>query len=94
MSYDKESVYDEEIAPLMKQILEICKREKIPMAVQYYLKEFREDAGFEGLPMYCTSVIVFEGKTDGDDQIRFVNESMKYGRQGKPWVMAATITTR
>jgi hypothetical protein len=32
---NKEHVYDEEIFPLMKQILEICKREEIPMFASF-----------------------------------------------------------
>lgn len=31
----KEQVYDEEIAPLMATILEVCKREKIAMVAQF-----------------------------------------------------------
>lgn len=88
MKYDKESVYDEQIAPLMKQIIEICKREQLPMATQFYLKEERED---DGQPMYCSTVIRPGGEGEGLEQISFVAKAMKYGKQGKPWAMAVTV---
>jgi len=36
--YDKEAVYDEKIAPLMKQIIEVCKTEEIPLVASFYLQ--------------------------------------------------------
>lgn len=92
MKYDKDSVYDGKIAPLMKQIIEICKREQLPMAAQFYLQEERKDGEFEGQPMYCTTTLLFEGDSEGHQQIRFVDNAMKYGKQGKPWAMAVTVT--
>lgn len=53
--YDKEAVYDEKISPLMKEIIEICKAEEMPMVAQFYLKEKKEDTG---KPMYCSTVLV------------------------------------
>jgi hypothetical protein len=88
MKYDKEHVYDEEISPLMAQIIAICKREGLPFAAQFYLKEEREDTGE---PLYCTTVIRPGGDSEGLEQISFVAEAMKYGKQGKPWVMAVTV---
>jgi len=32
---NKENIYDEQIAPLMKQIIEICKKEEIPMIADF-----------------------------------------------------------
>ncbi len=34
-TYDKEDIYDAEIAPLMTQIIEICKRHEIPMLASF-----------------------------------------------------------
>jgi hypothetical protein len=34
---NNEQVYDEQIAPLMKQIIEICKREKMPMFADFQM---------------------------------------------------------
>lgn len=90
MKYDKESIYDNEIAPLMAQIIAICKREELPMAAQFYLKEESEHTGE---PMYCTTVIRPGGDSEGLEQISFIAESMRYGRAGKPWVAAYTVRT-
>nr|WP_026681352.1 hypothetical protein [Priestia megaterium] len=94
--YDKEKVYDEEIAPLMKQIIEICKREELPMVAQYYLKKERDDQDeYLGEPMYCTTTII-PAKKDMDEEahdwLKHVADSMKYGPNGKPWIMTATVT--
>lgn len=35
METDKEKVYDEQIAPLMSRIIEICKDEQIPMFAEF-----------------------------------------------------------
>lgn len=35
MIRDNESIYDEQIAPLMSQIIAICKRHEIPMAATF-----------------------------------------------------------
>jgi hypothetical protein len=94
--YDKEKVYDDEIAPLMKQIIEICKREQLPMVMQFFLQEERKDAEYEGQPMYCTTNIIpakKEMNEEAYEQLIYVAEAMKYGPNGKPFVMAATIRT-
>ena len=43
MAIDKESVYDEEISPLVQQIIEICKRESIPFVMDFGLREGDEE---------------------------------------------------
>lgn len=53
MLYNKEAIYDEQIAPLMTQILEITKREGIHMLASFALME--EDPNFNDEPMVCTS---------------------------------------
>lgn len=91
--FDKEEIYDNEIALLMKQIIAVCKRENLPMAAQFYLKEEHEETGE---PMFCSTVILpakSEMNEEAYEQIKCVSESMKYGPNGKPFVMAATIRT-
>ncbi len=89
--YDKESVYDEEIAPLMQQIIEICKREELPMVAQFYLKEKREN---NDKPMYCSTVILLakeDMKSEVHEQLKYISEVMRHGPKGKPFVVT-TIT--
>lgn len=96
MKYDKEAVYDEKIAPLMKQIIEICKSEQLPFVMQFYLKQERDDAEHENQAMYCTSVIIparTEMHLEHHEHLSHVAEIMKYGKNGKPYVMAVTVTS-
>ncbi len=53
-TWDKEAVYDSEISPLMKRIIEICKREQIPLAASFQFSQ-----GPEG-PGHCTTIITSE----------------------------------
>lgn len=56
----KESVYDAEIAPLMTQILEICKREKIALIADFGLNE----------DLHCTSALLEDEFYPSDNQLR------------------------
>lgn len=49
-TFDLESVYDDQIAPLMKQIIAICKTHKMPIAATL---EYATDN-------HCTTVISFD----------------------------------
>lgn len=55
-SFDLENVYDEQIAPLMTQIIEICKHHKLPMFATFlYANDVEnDDAG------NCTTFLLFE----------------------------------
>lgn len=57
MVYDKEDIYDEQISPLMAQIISICKEHKIPMCATF---QYSDDEGDNG-PGYCTTTLPFEG---------------------------------
>jgi len=91
--YDKESVYDERISPLMAQIIKICQEEGIPFAAQFYLKQEREDADCENEAMWCTTVLnnIENIHPEHREQLSYVAEVMRYGKNGKPYVFAATI---
>ena len=51
-TWDKESVYDEQIAPLMTQIIETCKEHKIPMFASFQYSKVPGDA------MFCTTALL------------------------------------
>ena len=55
----KEDVYDSEIFPLMEQVLEICKREKIVMVASYYLDD----------DLACSSYLNHKGHHEPDSFI-------------------------
>lgn len=56
--YDLESVYDAEIAPLMTQILAICKRAHMPMIASFKYRD-AEDG-----PSFCTSHLQWPDRPD------------------------------
>jgi aspartate/methionine/tyrosine aminotransferase len=59
MKYDKEHVYDTQIAPLMQKIIEICKEEQIPMVCDFQYADTDEDGA-----SFCTSIIPFPHQHD------------------------------
>ncbi|CAM3374978.1 hypothetical protein HP548_00620 [Paenibacillus taichungensis] len=59
--YDKESVYDERISPLMKEIIQICKDEGIPMVTSFYLTSAQSHPN--GKELFCTTTLPVEGNT-------------------------------
>lgn len=50
--WDAEAVYDEQLAPLMTQIIAICKEHQIPMVAQFQYANHAE-AG----PAFCTTTL-------------------------------------
>jgi hypothetical protein len=50
--FDLEAVYDAEIAPLMTQIIDVCKRHGMPMVASFCYAVSEED-GFD----FCTSSV-------------------------------------
>ncbi len=53
MVIDKRSVYDEEISPLVRQIIEICQRESIPFVMDFGLREGNRNTE----AVYCMSAM-------------------------------------
>lgn len=70
MFYDKEDIYDEKIAPLMKQIISICKEHTIPMVADFQYANSEEFG-----PGYCTTTLPFEGVAS--DEIIGLAKAMK-----------------
>lgn len=52
--FDHEAVYDEQIAPLMTQIIAICKEHKIPMFASFLYSRLDDD---EGTNNFCTTLV-------------------------------------
>lgn len=94
--YDKERVYDEQIAPLMSEIIEICKKENIPLTAQFALKNHRDDDESQEDPMFCTTIIHATEERHGEEiqkWNRFIAEHMKHGPNGKPFIMTSVVRT-
>ncbi len=77
-SFDLESVYDEQIAPLMTQIIDICKRHSLPMAATF---EYASDD-------FCTTTIPCDDRAS--DHMLRVCAAMQPRR---PHVLAITETS-
>lgn len=58
--YDLEAVYDEQISPLMQQIIEICKQHKMPMLCSFAFEHCEENGVGD-----CTTLLNFDGRTHG-----------------------------
>lgn len=81
--FDLEKVYDEQIAPLMKQIIAICKKHKLPMLAEFC---FKSDG--EGGHDFCATCIP-RGKKE------WLPQRMNDARDAlvaKPFIMAFAIT--
>lgn len=55
--YDAESVYDEQIQPLMAEIIEICKQHEIPMLATFQLNNEGSDPGGSGSDLWCSTLL-------------------------------------
>lgn len=92
MENPKEVAYDAEIAPLMTQIIAVCKREKINLVATFELDplpdtEEEEDRG----PMMCTTVVL---EADVAQRLKDAAHVLYDGWVAQPPFMAFTITTR
>ena len=88
IGFDKDSVYDNKISPLMKQIIDICKEEGIPMLAQFYIQS--ADVHPDGEELYCTTTLPAEDNTPEE-----MNERMhivRWGRRPNNFSMAVTVT--
>jgi hypothetical protein len=52
VTWDKEAIHDEQIAPLMTQIIAICKEHNIPMVAQFQYQDTEESG-----PGYVTTTL-------------------------------------
>ena len=55
--YDLERVYDEQISPLIKQIIDICKENNMPMIASFAYENCEE----KGIGC-CTTTLTYEGR--------------------------------
>lgn len=93
--YDKEEIYDSEVASLMNKIIETCKRENLPMVAQFYLKQDTQNSEVENKAMYCTTVIMpskSELNEEPHEHLSYVANAMYHGKSEAPSMLAITIT--
>lgn len=83
MIWDKESIYDEQIYPLMSKIIGICKGHKIPMVAQFQIAN-SEELGAR----FCTTTLPFDGVAC--DRIK---KMAQFAHPSRPVVLAETVST-
>lgn len=83
-SWDLEQVYDEKIAPLMTQIIAICKEHRIPVVASFaYARNADEDD-----TALCTTVLPFEGR-----EVDSFVEAARAVYRRRSGIVALTITS-
>jgi hypothetical protein len=75
----REEVYDDQIAPLMTEIIRICQEAGIPL-----LASFELDMDEENGPLFCTTSILPSGT---DPRLTAAHKAI----MGQPMLMALTI---
>lgn len=81
---DKEQVYDEQIYPLMNQIIAIAKEHRIPIAFQAQLND--NDGGY-----FCTTML-FKGFNGNDEHFERVLKAMKPPKEFSTFVITTNPT--
>ena len=85
---DYESIYDEKIAPLMTQMIDICKENGISMFADFKLKDETD----EEESYYCTTCL--PGDNQPQRHKNLYNVAMNGYVVEKPFFMAATIRSK
>jgi hypothetical protein len=98
---DKEAIYDEQIAPLMTQLLEVCQREGIPMfaSFQYSNEGFCTSAQSTGHGVFNHyRALVQCAETGGVNVDKYMNwvakDARKNGHSSMYLQMAGVPTTK
>jgi hypothetical protein len=86
--FDLESVHDSEISPLMKQIIEVCKRVNMPMLATFCYRKGKSADDPDGVE-YCTTSI-----PRGNWRPPEIEESIlliRHGASSRPKLMGISI---
>ena len=87
--YTREKVYDDEIAPLMSKIIDVCRKHNIPMVASYQYENTEEEgAGF------CTTILVGSpSKTEKFPAAESLLRAAEILKPRKATTLAITITS-
>jgi len=84
-TWDKEEVYDDEISPLILEVIALCKEHRIPAAMMFQLNDDDDEHG----PLYCSTCIPCR-ELDVSDKMSRVIDLVQPDRGG---VIAETVET-
>ena len=85
---DKEKIYDEQIFPLMSQIIGICKENKINMVSSFQLRSGLEENGDENEGDFCCTTALPMNRKHYPQRFKDFYKSL----YSSPAVLAMTIT--
>lgn len=88
-NYDLEWVYDEKIAPLMAQIIEVCKEHKLPMFATFQYRSDIEGVD-DGEDRFCTTNRLFDAERPVNEGVLQLLPTLMRRRRS---MVAMTITT-
>ena len=80
--WDKENIYDEQIAPLMSQIIDICRKNNLPIVATFQYCNKKENGA-----AYCSTALLSGNE---DQHMRNVHKAVKASR---PVAFAETHVT-
>ena len=83
----KEEIYDQQISPLLKQILDICKSHKIAVLTEFCLGY---DEEYPDSQLCCTSALV----TEDHEPTERILEAFQVLKPSEPQFMAFTLITK
>lgn len=71
-TFDLEAVYDEQISPLMAQIIAVCKEHRMPMVASFL---YRRDGGPDAYDA-CSTSLQWDGRTwrEGAAALQFIRQ--------------------
>ena len=88
--FDLESVYDNEISPLVAEIIRICKRAGMPMLTSFCYAAGRNEDD-PGSVNFCTTYLD-NGSGYQPDELKEAVRIIRNGASTRPKLMAFTIT--
>jgi hypothetical protein len=87
----REDAYDEHIAPLMTQIIALCKEHGIPMAMTFEL-DLSDDSADDEDPLMCSTILIDNDKLKScSKRLRAVAKAM---RPERPLAFTEMTVTR
>lgn len=90
-TFDKEKVHDEQISPLVNQIIAICKEHQIPMLATFCYAN--DPAADDDNTKYCTTALPGP-ENFWPEEISEAKHIIRSGASTRPKMVALTITTK
>ena len=88
---DLEPIYDEQVAPLMKQIIQICTDNDIPLIASFQLTDGPyDDEDEDSGELFCTTALIPDWSAR---KVKMARKVLREGWEAVSPIQAFTITT-